>query len=284
MCRLYAQVAAGPERSRDLLVDAKFSLLRQADADPANPQKDGWGMAWFGPDGRPRVTKSGKDAAAEKERFTRAADEAVAPVVIGHLRAASNPHVDAAYAHPFQDGDWVFIHNGTLTISREIADALGARKARLKTDSDSEIYFQQFLKHLEVAGDPSAAFEECVKENWRLWRDCAPRYPDAATPYTSLNAIAADGRGVHALCHASRAGLGKHGVCHPDQPWSVMSYSTRGGRFVLTSEGVDAGEWTRLTPPETISAVAVGSRVDVRRRALTLADADGRPIPEVSRT
>ena len=282
MCRLYAQISAKPERSRDQLVDAEFSLLRQADGDPANPQKDGWGVAWFDADGRPRVTKSGASAADERAAFARAADEAVSTVVVGHLRAASNPHVDRAHAHPFEDQGWVFLHNGTLSIADEVARALGPRRARLKTDSDSEVYFQQFLKHLEAVGDPSRAFEACIAENRRLWESCRERYPEAATPYTSLNAIASDGRGIHAVCHASRRGLAASAVFARDQPWSVMSFTTRGGRFVLSSEGTDGGDWTRLTPPETISAAPNGSRVDVRRRALALESSFG-PVPEVSR-
>jgi predicted glutamine amidotransferase len=283
MCRLFAQVAVKPSGARDLLVDADFSLLHQADGDPANPQKDGWGVAWFDAGGRPRVVKSGGSAAVERAEFERAADGAVSSVVVGHLRAASNPHVDRAHAHPFEDEGWVFIHNGTLTISAEVAAALGPRKARLKTDSDSEVYFQQFLKHLGTLGDPSRAFEACVAEDWTLWGSCRSRYPDADTPYTSLNAIAADARGIHALCHASRRGLAACGVFHRDQPWSVMSFSARGGRFVISSEGEDGGDWTRLVPPETISAVPDGPAVDVRRRALDLRSPFG-PVPEVSRT
>jgi predicted glutamine amidotransferase len=280
---MYAQLATKAEPARDLLVDSDFSLLRQADGDPANLQKDGWGIAWFGPDGRARVTKSGGNAVAEQDAFRRAAEAAAAPIVLGHLRAASNPHVDAAHAHPFEDEGWVFMHNGTLTIAPEVKAALGHRRSRLKTDSDSEVYFQQFLKHLAATGDPSRAFEACVAENWRLWESCKARYPDDATPYTSLNAIASDGRGVHALCHASRVGMARRAMFHPDQAWSVMSFSNRGGRFVLTSEGVDSGEWTRLTPPETISAVPSGSRVEVKRRALTLGGPLG-PVPEASRS
>jgi predicted glutamine amidotransferase len=282
MCRLFAQVAVKPSGARDLLVDSEFSLLRQADGDPANPQKDGWGVAWFDAGGRPVVVKSGGNAAAEPAEFARAADAAVSSVVVGHLRAASNPHVNRDYAHPFEDEGWVFIHNGTLTIAPEVAEALGPRKARLKTDSDSEVYFQQFLKHLGDLGDPSRAFEACVAENWRLWESCRARYPDAATPYTALNAIAADARGIHALCHASRRGLAECAVFSRDQPWGVMSFSARGGRFVISSEGEDGGPWTRLTPPETISAVPNGAAVDVRRRALDLRGPFG-PVPEVSR-
>lgn len=282
MCRLFAQVSPHPAAARDLLVDSPYSLLRQSDMSAENPQKDGWGVAWFGADGKPRVVKSGRAASREPDRFTAAADAAYSPVVLGHIRAASNPHVDEAHAHPFEDDGWAFIHNGTLTVYREVAESLGRRQARLKTDSDSEVYFQQFLKHLEAVKDPSRAFEACVEEDWRLWTRVKDRYPDAATPYTSLNAVAADGSGVHVLCHASRVGLARTGLCHPDQPWSVMSYSARDGRFLVASEGVDGGEWTRLAPPETLSAVLKEGRIVVTRRALKLAGPHG-PIPEVSR-
>ena len=283
MCRLFAQVSPKAAGARDLLTDSPYSLLKQSDMSAENPQKDGWGLAWFGADGKPRVVKSGRPASDEAERFSATADAAFSPVILGHIRAASNPHVDEAHAHPFEDEGWAFIHNGTLTIYKDVAETLGARQARLKTDSDSEVYFQQFLKHLDVLKDPSAAFEACIAENWRLWPKVKHRYPDASTPYTGLNAIAADGSGVHALCHASRVGLARMGLCHPDQPWSVMSFATRDNRFVVASEGVDGGEWTRMAPPETVSAVVKDGRVDATRRALILVGPQG-PIPEVSRS
>lgn len=279
MCRLFAQFAPRPQAARDLLVDSEFSLLRQADADPANPQRDGWGLAWFEPDGRARIEKSARPADEEKGRFAEAAERARSNVVLGHVRAASpGIAIDDSTAHPFGDEGWVFAHNGTLAIHREVAEALGPRRARLRTGSDSEVYFQQFLKHLAASGEPSLAFEACVRENWRLWDACRARYPELATPYTGLNAVASDGRGVHALNHASRRGLAEHGVCHAEQHWYVMSYSVRGGRFVLASEGFDSAEWTRLAPPETISAVPGPGGVTVSRRSLDLG------VPEVSRT
>lgn len=284
MCRLFAQVAPQAASARDVLADSDYSLLRQADLDPANPQKDGWGLAWFADDGSPRVVKSGRPANDERARFTAAADEARSSVVLGHIRAASKGiGVDEARAHPFGDDGWVFAHNGTLLIHEEVAAALGGRRARLRTDSDSEVYFQQFLKHLAATADPSKAFEACIAENWRLWEECRARYPGLAAPYTSLNAIASDGHGVHALCHAAQRGLAEHGVCHADQPWSVMSFAKRGKRFLLASEGVDGGDWTRLSPPETISAVPSANGVDVRRRRLSLSSSLG-PVPEVSRS
>ncbi|UPT72924.1 MAG: class II glutamine amidotransferase [Elusimicrobiota bacterium] len=196
MCRLFAQVAPAPASARDLLVDSEFSLLRQADLDKSNPQTDGWGLAWFDSTG-PKVAKSGGSAAAERLRFAEAADGARSGVVIGHIRAASKGiGIDDERAHPFQDEGWVFAHNGTLFIRDEVAEALGPRRARLKTDSDSEIYFQQFLKHLASTGEPAAAFEACVRENWRLWDGGArAKHPELNAPYSSLNAIASNGRG-----------------------------------------------------------------------------------------
>lgn len=284
MCRLFAQVAPQTASARDFLADSEFSLLRQSDADPKNPQKDGWGLAWFGPEGSAHVVKSGRPASDERARFIAAADEARSSVVLGHIRAASKGiGIDDSRAHPFTDEGWVFAHNGTLFIHREVAEALGPRRARLKTDSDTEVYFQQFLKFLAGGAGPSAAFESCIVENWRLWESCRSRYPELQAPYSSLNAIASNGTGIHALCHAAHRGLAEHGVCHPDQPWSVMSYATRGGRFLLASEGVDGGDWTRLAPPETISAVPSSAGVEVRRRPLSLFSSAG-PVPEASRS
>ncbi|MDE2490523.1 MAG: class II glutamine amidotransferase [Elusimicrobia bacterium] len=282
MCRMLAQVSPRPADARVLIAGPECSLLAQADADPKNPQTDGWGLAWFGADGRPRVVKSGRAAPSERERLSRAAGEAVSTIVIAHVRAASKGcPVDDAHAHPFEDGGWVFAHNGTLAIHREVAEALGPRRARLETRSDSEVYFQQFLKHLEACGEPSRAFEACVAENWRIWESCRARYPGVPAPYTSLNALASDGRALHVLCHAASRGLAECGVCHPDQPWSVMSESSRGGRWLVSSEGADRGEWTRLSPPVSISAVPMPSGVDVRRRALALSTPQ-RAVPEVS--
>jgi predicted glutamine amidotransferase len=283
MCRLFAQVSTAPSSAREFLVDSEYSLLKQADVDPKNPQTDGWGLAWFDGKGA-HVVKSGAPAPKEARRFADAADKAESGVVIGHIRAASKGiGIDDQRAHPFEDEGWVFAHNGTLFIRDEVAAALGPRRARLKTDSDSEVYFQQFLKHLAETGEPAAAFDACVRENWRLWDGGAKSaHPELKAPDSSLNAIASNGKGVHALCHAASKGLATHGVCHLDQPWSVMSYTTRGGRFVLASEGVDGGDWERLLPPEVVSAVPGHNGVEVRRRPLKLSNAQG-PVPEVSR-
>ncbi len=284
MCRMFAQVSPEPRSAAVPILRSEYSLLRQVDADASNPQADGWGIGWFDADGRPRVEKSGASAARERGRLTACVERAASTVVIAHIRAASpGIPVDDAHAHPFCDDGWIFAHNGSLTIAREVAAELGARRARLRTDSDSEVYFQQFLKHLDATGSPRAAIERCIEEDWRLWEDCRARYPGVETPYTGLNALAARPGQLHAVCHASRRGLAECGVCHPAQPWSVMSLAERAGAVWASSEGVDAGEWTAFNPPEIVSCAVSDGRVAARRQRLTPRTERGAPIPEVSR-
>ncbi len=52
------------------------------------------------------------------------------------------------------------------------------------------------------------------------------------------------------------------GTCNPGQPWSQMSFSRRPGRFIVASEDMDRGAWTRLSPPETLTARARGGALN----------------------
>src|SRR5579864_8890786 len=115
MCRLFAQLSPTPAAARRFLVDSEFSLLKQSDFDAKNRQQDGWGIAHFGNTGEPLVSKSPKPAFKEMKRFEAAAEQAVSRVVIGHIRAASNPRgiprgrlINMANTQPFSDGDWIF--------------------------------------------------------------------------------------------------------------------------------------------------------------------------------
>lgn len=275
MCRLFAAIAPGPRGSADLLVDSDFSLLRQSNFKRTNQQRDGWGIGWFGNNGEPRVSKSPGPAYREAAEFRRAAESAVSRIVIGHIRAASNPMglskaklLTAENAQPFTDGRWLFAHNGTLNIPREVAERLGPLRRRLRSENDSEVYFWHLLKHLSRGLEPARAVQEALLELWDVWDRCKERHYHKGGPYTSLNALLSDGRSLHAVCHAIRRGLSSCGVCTPDQPWSLMSFGRRGRRLVVCSEPVDRGGWTAFSPPEVLSAAVAGSRVELSRHRL----------------
>lgn len=276
MCRLFAQISPLPLSAEKFLVGSEFSLLRQSDFKKNNLQKDGWGVARFGNKNEPWVSKSPKPVFKEKSKFIGAARPA-SKVVIGHIRAASNPRgipknrlINMGNSQPYTDGRWVFAHNGTLQIPDEVAAELGPLRRKVKSLNDSEVYFWQFVKFYRRLKSVPKALQACIREDWALWKKHAARHPDKSTPYTSLNVILSDGRELHAFCHAARRGLSDCGVCNPSQPWSIMSFSKRPDRVLVASENLDRGSWTRFSQPELVSVSARGGRLSVRRRRLRL--------------
>jgi predicted glutamine amidotransferase len=237
MCRLYAHSAPSPSSSEDLLARAPFSLLRQSDV-PGRRQSDGWGIGWYpGRSSTPRIVKSPGAAHREGARFRRAAAAARGRIVIGHIRAASNPRglpksrlIGMANTQPFRHRSLLFAHNGTVEI-------------------DSEAYFWQFVKHWERTGDPGRALLDCVRELKALWRDpkVRARHPGKRAPFRGLNTVCSDGRNLYALClypSASKA------LFSPRRPWGRMAAAARGGRAVVASEPADRGRWTGLWDAE----------------------------------
>ncbi len=275
MCRLFAQLSLSPRSAEDFLLDSRYSLLRQSNGQRGNLQRDGWGLGWH-EDGRARLRRSAEPIYQEEARLRLSAKAAVARVVIGHVRAASNPLgldrarlITEANCQPFTDGRWIFAHNGTLHIPRETAAALGPLRSRLKAQNDSEVYFWHLLKHLKRAGGFHEAAQLALLELWDIWDACRKRHPDAPAPYSSLNVVMTDGESLYAVCHAASRGLATRGIFHPRQPWSQMSFARRGARLVVGSEGFDAGDWDLMAPPETLTARVSGGRIAVERRPLS---------------
>ncbi len=275
MCRLFAQLSAAPTPARPYLADSAYSLLRQSDADPKRPQKDGWGIAYF--EGRrPVLVKSAGAASKERRRFEREAEKAVSRSAVAHLRAASNPLglpisklISKANSQPFTDGRVLFAHNGTLEIPLEVARTLGPLRRNLRSRNDSEVYFWQFIKHYRKTRDVAQALKLCVKEDWDLWRKCRDKHPDKEKPYTSLNALIAEPTRLHAFCHAFRPKPARS-LFTPGLPWTVMTFARRDTRLLVSSEGLDRKPWKRLTPPALLTADVDTGRLRVSVRELQL--------------
>lgn len=283
MCRLFAQISPRPADAGHFLADSCFSLLKQSNFNKKNPQKDGWGIGYFGNNGTALVSKSAKAVYQESGRFKQLARSLRSQVIIGHLRAASNPLglsrrrlITEKNSQPFTDGRWLFAHNGTLRIPREIAARLGSQRTKVSGDNDSEIYFRQFMKFLGCKRGPAWALKACIREIWETWELCRARYPGLKNPYTSLNALVSDGRRLTVLNHFVERGLSDFAVCSPDQPWSVMCFTRRAGRLIAASESMDAKAWTRLRQPEIISASIENGRLITRRERFSIAPTNRR--------
>ncbi|MDE2038762.1 MAG: class II glutamine amidotransferase [Elusimicrobia bacterium] len=275
MCRLFAQFSAEPRDAAYLLLEAPASLLEQSRAKAGCLQKDGWGVGWH-ERGRALVLKSRRPIYEERDALRRAARSAVSRIVIGHIRAASNPLglprarlLTEANAQPFSDGRWLFAHNGTLNIPKETAGALGRLRSRLRGENDSEVYFWHLLKHLRREGDFERALRSALAELWELWEGCRSEHPGLTAPYSAVNTLLSDGETLYAVCHQAVPGSILSGACNPDQPWGQMSVSRRPGLVVVASEDMDRGRWTRMRPPELLTMRLRSGRIEVARRALS---------------
>lgn len=274
MCRLFGQLSLKPQSAFEAFCGAPFSLLPISSAEPRRAQRDGWGVGWFDAAGRPRVVKSAAPVFAEAAKAEAAARAAVSRAVLGHIRAASNPKglpkgriLGPANNQPFSDEGWLFAHNGTVELPDEVAALLGPRRADLRSQNDSEVYFRQFLKFRAAFGDPAEALEACARETLAVWRVRGRHHPEKRRPFTGLNAVVTDGRSLHALslypAYPEQRSLGRGA-----QRWGVMSLRAEPGRVLVASEDLDRGRWTRLAPGTVVSARFVGGRPEVRIRRL----------------
>lgn len=274
MCRLYAQISAVPRTASDYLAESERSLLRQANYRPRDFQQDGWGFGWFDGSGA-RLVKSPRAAFDEAPRFKRLAEQIRSRVIIGHLRAASNPMglsrrelMRAENAQPFTDGRFVFAHNGTVLIPKEVLKFLGPYKERLRGSNDSEIYFWQFVKFYDMYRDIPQALQACVDELWTLWRYLPKsRRGKRRAPCLGLNTLVSDGRSLHALCYFPDQHP-KISLFNPKRQWGRMSLSRRGERVILASEELDATGWSPFKTPEIVSATLAGGGVRLTRRTI----------------
>ncbi len=269
MCRLFGLLTSDEESATPWLTTAPRSLLAQAHVAPDVAQRDGWGIGWF--DGRrTRVEKGAAGAfeAGERERFLRAASDARPPLVVGHLRHASNPLqlprnelLGLPNSQPFETHAVLFAHNGSIPFPRETRPYLGVHEANVKGVNDSEVLFWLLERHIEETGDPLRGFFHAADDLLRVWRDVGR---PATAPYAALNVLYARGpEELWAFC----AWTGEHGGHFYDasRPYYEMTYAATPHRVVVGSEPFDAtpGTWTAIPNGTYLRARRDGHRVDV---------------------
>lgn len=250
MCRLFGQLTPAPAEAALFLIHSPRSLLKQAA--PRHEQTDGWGIS-----AGLKVIKEAK-AAHESALYPKAA-KSKAPVIVAHLRAASNPQklpraklLTLENTQPFTDGKWVFAHNGTVYA---VTDKRWAKDWRGR--NDSEFYFWLWRQGLSRKNDPIEAFRWAVREL---------RSTGMEKPYSSLNAVVTDGRSLFAVCHSRAAGMFKNAIFEPEQPWQVMSWRVdeAARRALVASEPVDDSKgWKRLGPDQYLAAQCRDGRLSV---------------------
>ncbi|HEV2429383.1 MAG TPA: class II glutamine amidotransferase, partial [Thermoplasmata archaeon] len=178
MCRLFGLLGSAPTPAAQWLVSSDRSLLRQSNGSSRQLQDDGWGIAWFDGSGELTVEKGvgGAHASGEVGRFKAAADRAVGPVVLAHLRKASNPMrlpkdrlIALENSQPFTYGRTMFAHNGSILHPRETRPLLGRYEREVRGVNDSEVLFALLLRNLDETREPVAAYAKTVGDLFQVW-------------------------------------------------------------------------------------------------------------------
>ena len=270
MCRLFGLLSATEESPEPWLVRSDRSLLAQANVSPEDAQKDGWGIAWLTDAGRARVEKGTGCAAeeGERERFAQAARDADGPIVVGHLRRASNPlhlsHeqlIGLENSQPFDTHTTLFVHNGGIPFPIETKPFLGLHEPKVKGVNDSEVLFWLLVRNTEEHNDPLVGFVRTVEDLVRVWEAMGrPEIP----PFSALNVIFS--RGPDEL-YAFAQWTGDHGTGLIDESrrYFELAYEATSHRVVVGSEPFDGakGEWKSLKSGEYLHAKRENGRITV---------------------
>lgn len=271
MCRLFGLLSEPPVPARRWLLDSDRALIHLANVSPEDRQGDGWGVGWYDSARRTHVEKGigCADDPHEREEFSAAAARAEGPLVLGHLRKASNPlglPIEALRAlvnsQPFSYGSTIFIHNGAIPLPNETKERTGRYAPLIRGTNDSEVLFYLLLRNLDETIDPAQAYARTVSELNQVWIANARAKP---YPFSGLNVILA--RGPHEMW-AFCLSLGDHGTGILDEscPYYEMSYFVEPGRVVVASERLDTGrsDWQAL--PNGHYLVAQSDRGEVKWR------------------
>jgi predicted glutamine amidotransferase len=180
-------MTGGPER-----VAATFWLLSAPDSLSAQSHRepDGTGLGYFDEQGRPVVDKQPL-AAYEDRSFAAEAKERRSRTFVAHIRYATTGGLTPENTHPFEQRGLLFAHNGVIEGLDRLEAQLGAERALVHGETDSERFFALISKEIaggrDVAGAiasaagwiaanlPVYALNCVVVSESELW---ALRYPD----------------------------------------------------------------------------------------------------------
>lgn len=251
MCRLFGLLGSPRAPAEPWLVSADRSLLAQSHVSERHAQSEGWGVAWYSENRQLRVEKGVGGAYAEAAEFTKAARAAHGPVVVGHLRKASNPlHlpkerlIGLENSQPFAFHHYLFAHNGMIPYPRETRPFLGKFEEQVRGVNDSEVLFWLMVRHTDALGDPLQGYTRAVADLTRVW---AQQSHGDVPPFTGLNVLFTRGPNeLWAFC-LSR---GEHGASFydPGRPYYQMAYVADAKQCIVGSEPFDGtrSDWKSL--------------------------------------
>jgi len=287
MCRLFGLLSTETEPAEPWLLRHERSLFAQSNVSSQTAQRDGWGIGWFTDTGRTHVEKGvhGAFEEGERERFAAVARSAVGPLVIGHLRHASNPLdlprerlLALENSQPFENHTTMFAHNGAINFPTETRPFLGVHEPKVRGVNDSEVLFWLLVRNTEEHGDPVAGFAHSVEDLVRVW--IAAGRP-AMPPFSGLNILFSRSPDeLWAFCQWT----GDHGtgLFDTSRRYYEMTYQAAPHRVVVGSEPFDRqpNGWRSLPSGSYLHAHRVGDHIECTTGRVPLPSAlEIRPLP-----
>ena len=216
MCRLYGFSSTRPTKVECGLVRAQNALMAQSRRDSRGlTHHDGWGIAYY-QNADPTVVR--RSAAAYQDlRFSKAARQVYARIVIAHVRKATVGGRSETNLHPFRVGRWCFAHNGTIPLFEKIRPLIEAETApewlaHRRGSTDSELLFLWILSGIhqtrgaeEISGDHRPVVNVVRRAILKVKEWCLER---AAPDAPGLSFLLTDGRDLF----VSRSGNGLYWV------------------------------------------------------------------------
>jgi glutamine amidotransferase len=136
VCRLFGLHAGAEDVNATFwLLDAPVSI-----SELSHRNADGYGLATFGSDGEVDLVRA-PVRAADDEGFAAAARDTHAAVHLAHVRYADTGEVSEDNTHPFSLDGRAFGHNGVVSDLDELDRRLGANRALVRGQTDSERFF-----------------------------------------------------------------------------------------------------------------------------------------------
>lgn len=273
MCRLFGVFSRDSVDAVYYMLQAPQSMTFQSRVDKKRPQADGWGLGWFA-GSHPRIFKNPRPLFRDKARVRKAVKQAKGHILLGHVRWASNPLklprkelIGMTHTQPFSHDSWLFIHNGTLLIPREVKAALGPWAKFVKGKNDSEVLFYWLLKTL-VNGKGknwAARLRQSFRGLDKIWAGCKKQYPIYKGPYHGLNWVLTNGRVFLAFCYVNSTGFGKAKALCSGKPYYELQVKQTDGEVVVASEPIAPDSiWQPLGHGRLLIAERRGRRILVK--------------------
>ena len=192
--------------SHSLLVQSRFARENYVHGLPNIPDGvfptngDGFGIGWYDGSGSPGRYRELRPAWSDENLISLAA-HIRSGLFLAHLRAAYDGVVQRTNSHPFQQGCWLFQHNGEVEdfdrVHRELAIQIDPEYYNcIQGTTDTEVLFYLALT-LGLNDDPKRALERTVSRAEAALEEAGSEGP------VRLTCALSDGETLYAVRYAS---------------------------------------------------------------------------------